>query len=94
MAPSTLRPAPLEAPGLSLQRFRALWHVLDQNMTSAVAVAAPRFHDQLEPNILEMEHRHDNETVAYMISRGHNVTRVENESTDVNVVRRLPNGTF
>jgi gamma-glutamyltranspeptidase / glutathione hydrolase len=63
-------------------------------MMSAVAVAAPRFHDQLEPNILEMEYRYDNETVAYMISRGHSVTRVENESADVNVVRRLPNGTF
>jgi gamma-glutamyltranspeptidase/glutathione hydrolase len=69
--------------------IQSLWHVLDQNMTSAVAVAAPRFHHQLEPNILEMEYRYDNETVAYMISRGHNVTRVENESTDVNVVRRL-----
>lgn len=73
---------------------QSLWHVLDQNMTCAEAVAAPRFHDQLEPNVLEMEYRYDNETVAYMISRGHNVTRVENESTDVNVVRRLPNGTF
>ena len=41
-----------------------------------------------------MEYSYDNETVAYMVSRGHNVTRVETEDTDVNVVRRLPNGTF
>jgi len=74
--------------------IQSLWHVLHQNMTSAVAVAAPRFRDQLEPNILEMEYRYDNETAAYMISRGHNATRVGNESTDVNGVRRLLNGTF
>ena len=34
-------------------------------MVSAVAVAAPRFHYQLEPNILEMEYRYDDETVTY-----------------------------
>lgn len=73
---------------------QSLWHVLDQGMDCAEAVAAPRFHDQLEPDVLEMELRYDNETVAYMVARGHNVTRVVNESTDVNVVRRLPNGTF
>jgi len=32
--------------------------------------------------------------VAYMRSRGHNVTRVAVEATDMNVVRRLGNGTF
>ena len=74
--------------------IQSLWHVLDQNMTAAEAVAAPRFHDQLEPNVLEMEYSYDNETVAYMVGRGHNVTRVLVEATDVNVVRRLPNGTF
>lgn len=74
--------------------IQSLWHVLDQNMTSEEAVTHPRFHDQLTPNVLEMEYSYDNETVAYMISRGHNVTRVEVEATDVNVVRRLPNGTF
>jgi gamma-glutamyltranspeptidase/glutathione hydrolase len=41
-----------------------------------------------------MELSYDNATVAYMVSRGHNVTRVAVEATDVNVVRRLPNGTF
>jgi gamma-glutamyltranspeptidase / glutathione hydrolase len=74
--------------------IQSLWHVLDQNMTSKEAVAAPRFHDQLTPNVLEMELSYNNETVAYMKSRGHNVTRVETEATDVNVVRRLGDGTF
>ena len=74
--------------------IQSLWHVLDQNMTAHQAVAAPRFHDQLTPNVLEMELSYNNETVAYMKSRGHNVTRVAVEATDVQVVRRLYDGTF
>jgi gamma-glutamyltranspeptidase/glutathione hydrolase len=74
--------------------IQSLWRVLDQNMTALEAVKAPRFHDQLSPNVLEMELSYDNATVAFMKSRGHNVTRVAVEGTDVNVVRRLPNGTF
>ena len=30
--------------------IQSLWNVLDKNMTSAQAVEAPRFHDQLVPN--------------------------------------------
>jgi gamma-glutamyltranspeptidase/glutathione hydrolase len=74
--------------------IQSLWNILDKNMTSLEAVKAPRFHDQLTPNVLEMELSYDNATVAYMKSRGHNVTRVAVEATDVNVVRRLPNGSF
>ena len=32
-----------------------LWHVLDHNMTAAEAVAEPRFHDQLLPNVVGFE---------------------------------------
>lgn len=74
--------------------IQSLWHVLDQNMTAHEAVAAPRFHDQLTPNVLEMELSYDNGTVAYMEGRGHNVTRVAVEATDVNCVRRLSDGEF
>lgn len=74
--------------------IQSLWHVLDHNMTAHQAVAAPRFHDQLTPNVLEMERSYDNDTVAYMRSRGHNVTRVAVEATDVNAVRRLADGSF
>jgi len=74
--------------------IQSLWHVLDQGMTCEEAVAAPRFHDQLSPNVLQMEYSYNNETVAFMESVGHNVTRVESIGTDVNVIRRLPNGTF
>jgi gamma-glutamyltranspeptidase/glutathione hydrolase len=74
--------------------IQSLWNVLDKGMTSLEAVEAPRFHDQLTPNVLEMELNYDNGTVAYMKSLGHNVTRVAFEASDVNVVRRLGDGTF
>lgn len=74
--------------------LQSLWNVLDKNMTSFEAVSAPRWHDQLTPNVLEMELSYDNTTVAFMASLGHNITRVAIEATDLSVVRRLPNGTF
>jgi gamma-glutamyltranspeptidase/glutathione hydrolase len=51
-----------------------LWHVLDQNMTAVRALAKPRFHDQLVPNDISFEWAYNNETVAFMRSRGHNCT--------------------
>jgi gamma-glutamyltranspeptidase/glutathione hydrolase len=71
-----------------------LWHVLDQNMTSAEALAQPRLHDQLIPNVLEMELSYDNATVAFLQSRGHNVTRVAVAASTSQQLRRLSNGTF
>ena len=32
-----------------------LWHVLDQGLTAPQAIAEPRFHDQLVPNIISFE---------------------------------------
>lgn len=74
--------------------LQSLWNVLDMNMTSLEAVQAPRWHNQLLPNVLEMELSYDNTTVAAMRAKGHNVTRVSIEATDLSVVRRLSNGTF
>lgn len=53
-----------------------LWHVLDQGMSTAQALAQPRFHDQLIPNQVSFETTFDNATVADMKARGHNVTWV------------------
>lgn len=53
-----------------------LWHVLDQNETTAEALAEPRFHDQLVPNLVSFEYAYDNETVAYLRSEGSNITWV------------------
>lgn len=71
-----------------------LWHVLDQNMTAPEALARPRFHDQLEPNQISFEYAYNNETVDFMISRGHNVTWMAPGSSSAQSLRRLSNGTF
>jgi gamma-glutamyltranspeptidase/glutathione hydrolase len=79
-----------------------LWHVLDQNMTSEEALAQPRLHDQLEPNIVTFEwgselfgvKGYNNETVAYLQQDGANVGWLAPGSTTAQALRRLPNGTF
>ncbi|KIX00131.1 gamma-glutamyltransferase [Rhinocladiella mackenziei CBS 650.93] len=69
-------------------------HVLDQNMTAPEALAQPRLHDQLIPNQVSFEYAYDNETVAFMKSRGHNVTWVASGQSAAQGIRRLFNGTF
>ena len=71
-----------------------LIHVLDQNMTVPQALAEPRLHDQLQPNLVNFEFAYDNDTVAYMKARGHNVTWVGPGQSAAQGLRRLPNGTF
>nr|POE82731.1 gamma-glutamyltransferase [Quercus suber] len=71
-----------------------LWHVLDQNMSAPNALAAPRLHDQLEPNVVSFEYAYNNETTAFMASRGHNVTWVAPGGSTAQSLRRLSNGTF
>ncbi|KAH0345851.1 gamma-glutamyltransferase, partial [Aureobasidium melanogenum] len=74
--------------------LQTLWHVLDQNMTAAEALAAPRLHDQLSPNYVSFEYAYDNQTVAYMKSLGHNVTWVAPGQSTAQCLRVLSNGTF
>lgn len=69
-------------------------HVLDQNMTIAEALAEPRLHDQLSPDVVSFEYAYDNSTVAYMKSLGHNVTWVAPGQSTAQGLRLLPNGTF
>lgn len=69
-------------------------HVLDQNMTAPQALAQPRLHDQLIPNIVSFEYAYNNETVAFIKSRGLNVTWVAPGQSTAQGIRRLPNGTF
>lgn len=71
-----------------------LWYVLDQNMTSAQALQQPRLHDQLVPNQVSFEYTYNNETVAFMQERGHNVTWVAPGQSSAQALRRLGNGTF
>ncbi|KAG0651421.1 Gamma-glutamyltranspeptidase [Hyphodiscus hymeniophilus] len=79
-----------------------LWHVIDQNMTSAQSLAQPRMHDQLSPNLVYLEYGspfqhvegYNNETAAFLTSIGANVTFVAPGSTTAQALRRLGNGTF
>lgn len=71
-----------------------LVNVLDRNLTVSQALAQPRFHDQLIPNQISFEYAYDNETVAFMQTRGHNVTRIAPGQSSAQGLRRLPNGTF
>ncbi|KAN0116857.1 gamma-glutamyltranspeptidase [Hyaloscypha variabilis] len=79
-----------------------LYHVLDQNLTSAQSLAQPRMHDQLSPNTVSFEYAspfqhvegYSNETTAFMRSIGANVAFVAPGSTTAQALRRLGNGTF
>lgn len=71
-----------------------IYHVLDQNMTTPEALASPRIHDQLIPNVVSVEYAYDNSTIAYLQSLGHNVTWVAPGSSTAQALRLLPNGTF
>lgn len=63
-------------------------------MTPIEALAAPRLHDQLIPNQCFFEYAYDNDTVAFMKTRAHNVTWFAPGSSTAQSLRMLPNGTF
>ncbi|TIC96988.1 Gamma-glutamyltransferase [Colletotrichum higginsianum] len=52
------------------------WHVLEHGRTMKQALREPRLHDQLMPNTVTFEYAFDNDTVASMIEKGHDVTWV------------------
>ncbi|KAK0117937.1 hypothetical protein ONS95_012249 [Cadophora gregata] len=79
-----------------------LWHTLDQNMTSAQALAEPRMHDQLLPNTVSFEYGsefqgikgYNNQTTAFLASLGASISFVAPGSTTAQGLRVLKNGTF
>ncbi|WYZ37330.1 hypothetical protein EsH8_II_000836 [Colletotrichum jinshuiense] len=52
------------------------WHVLEHGLTMKEALREPRMHDQLMPNTVTFEYAFDNDTVASMLDKGHDVTWV------------------
>lgn len=80
--------------------LQALWHIIDHNMTVVQALAEPRMHDQLLPNVVAFEwpgrgqRGFDNSTVESMREKGHNVTWIAEGSSAVQGIVRLVNGTF
>lgn len=71
-----------------------LHHAIDEGLTAHEALAAPRMHDQLSPNRVEVEYAFDNATTAYLASLGHAVKWVAPGGSTAQALRRLPNGTF
>ncbi|PVH81563.1 gamma-glutamyltranspeptidase [Cadophora sp. DSE1049] len=79
-----------------------LWHTLDQNMTSAEALAEPRIHDQLSPNTVSFEYAsefqgikgYNNQTTAFLASLGASVSFIAPGSATAQGLRVLKNGTF
>lgn len=70
-----------------------LWNVLDRATTLTTALAAPRFHDQLVPNHLELEYTYENSTGSFLEGLGHNITRGVRQG-QLSALRRLSNGIF
>ncbi|KAJ6098837.1 transcriptional regulator family: Fungal Specific TF [Penicillium canescens] len=69
-------------------------HSIDQGLSAAQSLAKPRLHDQLVPNQVSFEYAYNNDTVAFMEARGHNVTWVAPGQSTAQLIRVLPNGTF
>ncbi|PBP19326.1 N-terminal nucleophile aminohydrolases (Ntn hydrolases) [Diplocarpon rosae] len=79
-----------------------LWRVLDQEMTTAEALAAARMHDQLSPNKVAFEAANpergitgwDDQTTDFLSSLGSVVAHLDRAGTSGQGLRILPNGTF
>ncbi|KAF2842696.1 gamma-glutamyltransferase 1 [Patellaria atrata CBS 101060] len=69
-------------------------NVLDRGFDTHDALAQPRLHDQLTPNLASLEYSFDNGTAEFLRERGHNVTYVAEGMSAAQGVRRLGNGTF
>ncbi|KAL8883096.1 MAG: hypothetical protein Q9192_007462 [Flavoplaca navasiana] len=62
------------------------------NLSAYETVAKPRLHDQLVPNEATFEWGYDNETVAAMMGKGHEVRWVGPGYSSANLVRRWGSG--
>lgn len=74
--------------------IQSIIYALDGGLSAPEALAQPRLHDQLIPNQVLFEYDYDNDTVAFMKERGHNVSWVSPGLSAVQAIRVLPNGTF
>ncbi|KAK0706497.1 gamma-glutamyltranspeptidase [Lasiosphaeria miniovina] len=70
------------------------WNVLQAGMGMGEAVAAPRLHDQLMPDVLLVEDGFDRAVFAALASRHHNATWMGPGASSAQAVMRLWNGTF
>ncbi|KAI1389151.1 gamma-glutamyltranspeptidase [Hypoxylon trugodes] len=66
---------------------QVVWNMLERGLSVKNAVAEPRFHDQLMPNVVTFEYTFDNSTVAAMKERGHDVVWVREGFSAVQAIR-------
>jgi gamma-glutamyltranspeptidase len=62
-----------EGSGIITSVAEALWATLDLGYSPRQVLGAPRFHDQLQPNLVKFNYTFENATITFMKSRGHNV---------------------
>lgn len=73
---------------------QTVWHAIEHEMSMRESISEPRLHDQLMPNVVTFEYTFDNDTVASMEEKGHNVTWVDLGGSAVQGIRQWWNGTF
>ncbi|KAI1401964.1 gamma-glutamyltranspeptidase [Hypoxylon fuscum] len=73
---------------------QVLYQMLERGASARAAVAEPRFHDQLMPNVMAFEYGFDNATAADMADRGHNVTWVREGQSAVQAIGVRDDGSF
>ncbi|KAI9891767.1 MAG: hypothetical protein M1814_002331 [Vezdaea aestivalis] len=62
-------------------------HVIDDHLTAKEALAKPRWHDQLSPNLITFEYAYDNSTTSFMEDLGHNVSWIAPGQSSANAIR-------
>jgi gamma-glutamyltranspeptidase/glutathione hydrolase len=75
---------------------QVLWHVVEHQLTMKDAIAMPRLHDQLMPNVTTLEHamREKKTTVDGLEERGHEIVWVLPKFSAVQGILRGPDGIF
>jgi gamma-glutamyltranspeptidase/glutathione hydrolase len=70
------------------------WHILAGNMSMHDAIAEPRLHHQLLPDVLMLEDGFDNSTAESLAGKGHEVQWMAPGTSAVQGVMRLWDGRF
>jgi gamma-glutamyltranspeptidase / glutathione hydrolase len=69
--------------------IQSLWHVLDRNTSVYEALSAPRLHDQLSPNLTELQTGFSQSTADFLASRGHIIRWVDRGMTAVHSIKAV-----
>jgi gamma-glutamyltranspeptidase / glutathione hydrolase len=70
------------------------WSAFELGLDMHSAVASKRLHDQLMPDVLQVEQGFDQSIMASLTEKGHNISIVPPGSSSVQAIMRLWNGKF